>query len=126
MGVKSLKITTWSTKGRSNNFLDLIFSFSIGLNGPFIFLVELSEFNPTINLSPNFAAFINFSSDHVERHGGLGGYFYGKARLFLENLTDMSVINIDTAEGLFLYQRLISSENKIIAITSKLNVKNYL
>ena len=91
-------------------------------------ILELSSYQIELakNLSPNFAAFINFASDHVERHGGLGGYFYGKARLFLENLTDMSVINIDTAEGLFLYQRLISSENKIIAITSKLNVKNYL
>ena len=91
-------------------------------------ILELSSYQIELakNLSPNSAAFINFSSDHVERHGGLGGYFYGKARLFLENLTDMSVINIDTAEGLFLYQRLISSENKIIAITSKLNVKNYL
>ena len=91
-------------------------------------ILELSSYQIELakNLSPNFAAFINFSSDHVERHGGLGGYFYAKARLFLENLTDMSVINIDTAEGLFLYQRLISSENKIIAITSKLNVKNFL
>ena len=91
-------------------------------------ILELSSYQIELakNLSPNFAAFINFSSDHVERHGGLGGYFYAKARLFLENLTDMSVINVDTAEGLFLYQRLISSENKIIAITSRQNAKNYL
>ena len=91
-------------------------------------ILELSSYQIELakNLAPNFAAFINFSSDHVQRHGGLGGYFYGKARLFLENLTEMSVINIDSAEGLFLYQRLSSSDNKIIAITSKIDVKNYL
>ena len=90
-------------------------------------ILELSSYQIELakNLTPNFAAFINFSSDHVQRHGGLGGYFYGKARLFLENLTEMSVINIDSAEGLFLYQRLSSSDNKIIAITSKIDVKNY-
>ncbi|MDC3107747.1 UDP-N-acetylmuramoyl-L-alanine--D-glutamate ligase [Paracoccaceae bacterium] len=90
-------------------------------------ILELSSYQIELakNLSPNFAAFINFSSDHVQRHGGLGGYFYGKARLFLENLTEKSVINIDTAEGLFLYQRLSSSDNKIIAITSNIDVKNY-
>ena len=38
----------------------------------------------------------------------------------------MSVINIDTAEGLFLFQRLNTVENKMIAISSKLNIKNYL
>ena len=91
-------------------------------------ILELSSYQIELakNLAPNFAAFINFSSDHVQRHGGLGGYFYGKARLFLENLTDMSVINIDSAEGLFLYQRLSSEDNKIIAITSKIDVKDYL
>ncbi len=91
-------------------------------------ILELSSYQIELakNLAPNFAAFINFSSDHVQRHGGLGGYFYGKARLFLENLTDMSVINIDSAEGLFLYQRLSSEDNKIIAITSKIDVKEYL
>ena len=90
-------------------------------------ILELSSYQIELAkcLAPNFAAFINFSSDHLQRHGGLGGYFYAKARLFLENLTDMSVINIDTAEGLFLYQRLNSAEDKIIAISSKLDVKNY-
>ena len=31
----------------------------------------------------------------------------------------MSVISIDTAEGLFLYQRVNNAENKIIAISTK-------
>ena len=91
-------------------------------------ILELSSYQIELanNLAPNVAAFINFSSDHVQRHGGLGGYFYGKARLFFENLTEISVINIDTIEGLFLYQRLGSADNKIIAITSKIDVKDYL
>ena len=91
-------------------------------------IIELSSYQIELAkcLAPNLAAFINFSPDHLQRHGGLGGYFYAKARLFLENLTDVSVINIDTAEGLFLFQRLNTVENKMIAISSKLNIKNYL
>ncbi len=91
-------------------------------------ILELSSYQIELAtcLTPNIAAFINFSSDHLQRHAGLGGYFYSKARLFLDNLTDVSVINIDTAEGLFLYQRLNSTENKMIALSSKLDVKDYL
>ena len=91
-------------------------------------ILELSSYQIELAkcLAPNIGAFINFSSDHLHRHGGLGGYFYAKARLFLENLIDMSVISIDTAEGLFLYQRLNNTENKIIAISTKVDLKDYL
>ena len=91
-------------------------------------ILELSSYQIELAkcLAPNIGAFINFSSDHLHRHGGLGGYFYAKARLFLENLIDMSVISIDTAEGLFLYQRLNNTENKIIAISTKVDLKGYL
>ena len=91
-------------------------------------ILELSSYQIELAkcLAPNIGAFINFSSDHLNRHGGLGGYFYAKARLFLENLIDMSVISIDTAEGLFLYQRLNNTENKIIAISTKVDLKGYL
>ena len=91
-------------------------------------ILELSSYQIELAkcLAPNIGAFINFSSDHLNRHGGLGGYFYAKARLFLENLIDMSVISIDTVEGLFLYQRLNNTENKIIAISTKVDLKDYL
>ncbi len=91
-------------------------------------ILELSSYQIELAkcLAPNIGAFINFSSDHLKRHGGLGGYFYAKARLFLENLIDMSVISIDTAEGLFLYRRLNDTENKIIAISTKVELKDYL
>ena len=90
-------------------------------------ILELSSYQIELAkcLAPNIGAFINFSSDHLHRHGGLGGYFYAKARLFLENLIDMSVISIDTAEGLFLYQRLNDTENKIIAVSTKVDLKDY-
>ena len=91
-------------------------------------ILELSSYQIELAkcLAPNIGAFINFSSDHLHRHGGLGGYFYAKGRLFLENLIDMSVISIDTAEGLFLYQRVNNAENKIIAISTKVDLKDYL
>ena len=57
-------------------------------------IIELSSYQIELAkcLVPNIAAFINFSSDHVQRHGGLGGYFYGKAKLFFENSADISII----------------------------------
>ena len=47
-------------------------------------ILELSSYQIELAkcLAPNFAAFINFSSDHLQRHGGLGGYFMLKHDYF--------------------------------------------
>ena len=43
--------------------------------------------------------FLNLSPDHLERHGGIGGYFAAKRRLFELGAPTRSVIGIDEPEG---------------------------
>ena len=67
-------------------------------------VLELSSYQIEIAnfLSPDIAIFLNLSSDHLERHGGIGGYFNAKARLFYCGMPKFSIINIDQPEGSYL------------------------
>ena len=51
---------------------------------------------------PDIAVFTNLSPDHLDRHGGMGGYFAAKRRLFAEGGPDRAVVGVDEAEGLYL------------------------
>ena len=82
-------------------------------------IIELSSYQieRAQSLCPDIVTFLNFSPDHGVRHGGKGGYFYAKARLFTESSAEIAIINIDTDEGLFLFNKLKNSQIKILAIT---------
>ena len=86
-------------------------------------VLELSSYQIEIAnfLSPDIAIFLNLSSDHLERHGGIGGYFNAKARLFYYGLPKFSIINIDQPEGRYLAYNLEKNRNintKVIHISS--------
>lgn len=72
-----------------------------------VYVLELSSYQTelALNLSPDIAVFTNLSPDHLDRHGGMGGYFAAKARLFTGTLP-ASIIGIDEAEGAFLAAHL--------------------
>ena len=67
-------------------------------------VIELSSYQIEIagKLEADIAIFLNFSNDHLTRHGGLGGYFFSKARLFLEGNSKFNIIGIDQKEGRYL------------------------
>jgi len=69
-----------------------------------VIVLELSSYQIELAraLTPDVAVFLNLSDDHLDRHGGLGGYFAAKRRLFAEGGPDHAVIGIDEAEGRFL------------------------
>lgn len=69
-----------------------------------IIVLELSSYQCELarTLSPDIAVFTNFSCDHYERHGGKGGYFGAKARLFTQGAPERAIIGIDENEGKFL------------------------
>ena len=85
-------------------------------------VLELSSYQIEVarSLAPDVAVFTNFGPDHLDRHGGLGGYFAAKQRLFLQGRPRVAVIGIDEVEGKFLENRLVggSSENRIIRVTA--------
>ena len=66
-----------------------------------IVVVELSSYQIDLarTLAPDIAVFLNLSPDHLERHGGIGGYFAAKRRLFELGAPTRSVIGIDEIEG---------------------------
>jgi len=73
-----------------------------------VVVLELSSYQTELAraLTPDVAVFTNLSPDHLDRHGGLGGYFGAKRRLFAEGGPDRAVIGVDEPEGLFLAGQL--------------------
>ncbi|MBV7409353.1 UDP-N-acetylmuramoyl-L-alanine--D-glutamate ligase [Maritimibacter sp. DP1N21-5] len=73
-----------------------------------LIVLELSSYQTDLAraLTPDVAVFTNLSPDHLDRHGGKGGYFAAKRRLFAEGGPDRAVIGVDEPEGLFLAGQL--------------------
>ena len=73
-----------------------------------IVVLELSSYQIELAraLSPDIAIFLNISPDHLDRHGGMGGYFAAKARLFTQGGPDRAIIGVDEPEGRFLAGKL--------------------
>ncbi len=69
-----------------------------------VVVLELSSYQIELAraLQPDIAVFLNLSPDHFDRHGGLGGYFAAKRRLFTQGGPSRSIIGIDENEGRFL------------------------
>ncbi|MEO1198943.1 MAG: UDP-N-acetylmuramoyl-L-alanine--D-glutamate ligase [Pseudomonadota bacterium] len=67
-------------------------------------VLELSSYQIDLArcLTPDIAVFLNLAPDHLDRHGGMGGYFNAKRRLFAVGHPPLSVIGVDEAEGRFL------------------------
>lgn len=69
-----------------------------------VVVLELSSYQTDLAraLTPDVAVFTNLSPDHLDRHGGMGGYFAAKRRLFAEGGPDRAVIGVDEKEGVYL------------------------
>ncbi|WP_193139348.1 MULTISPECIES: UDP-N-acetylmuramoyl-L-alanine--D-glutamate ligase [unclassified Meridianimarinicoccus] len=69
-----------------------------------VVVLELSSYQTDLAraLTPDIAVFTNLSPDHLDRHGGMGGYFAAKRRLFAEGGPDRAVIGVDEDPGQFL------------------------
>lgn len=69
-----------------------------------IVVLELSSYQTELAraLTPDIAVFTNISPDHLGRHGGIGGYFAAKRRLFAEGGPERAIIGVDEDEGRFL------------------------
>jgi UDP-N-acetylmuramoylalanine--D-glutamate ligase len=69
-----------------------------------VVVLELSSYQTELAraLTPDIAVFTNLSPDHLDRHGGMGGYFAAKARLFTQGAPDRAIIGVDEPEGVYL------------------------
>jgi UDP-N-acetylmuramoylalanine--D-glutamate ligase len=87
-----------------------------------VVVLELSSYQTELAraLTPDIAVFTNLSADHLDRHGGMGGYFTAKARLFTQGGPDRAVVGVDEAEGQFLAGQLSQGpeDDRVIRISS--------
>jgi UDP-N-acetylmuramoylalanine--D-glutamate ligase len=85
-------------------------------------VLELSSYQTELAraLTPDVAVFTNLGTDHLDRHGGVGGYFAAKRRLFAEGGPDHCVIGVDEAEGRFLAMQLAEGpeDRRVIRISA--------
>src|SRR6056297_3168357 len=92
-----------------------------------VIVLELSSYQLELAraLTPDVAVFTNLSPDHLDRHGGKGGYFAAKRRLFAEGGPDRAVIGVDEPEGLFLAGQMAEApaDDRVIriSVTTKLD-----
>jgi UDP-N-acetylmuramoylalanine--D-glutamate ligase len=86
-----------------------------------VVVLELSSYQTDLAraLTPDVAVFTNFSPDHLDRHGGIGGYFAAKRRLFAEGGPDRAVIGVDEAEGRYLAGQLAegAGDDRVIRVS---------
>ncbi len=87
-----------------------------------VVVLELSSYQTDLAraLTPDVAVFTNLSPDHLDRHGGMGGYFAAKRRLFAEGGPDRAVIGVDETEGRFLANQMAegAGDDRVIRISS--------
>jgi len=88
-----------------------------------IVVLELSSYQCELAraLAPDMAVFMNLSPDHLDRHGGIGGYFAAKRRLFAEGGPDKAIIGVDESEGRYLANQVRQDSetgDPVIAISS--------
>ena len=87
-----------------------------------VVVLELSSYQTDLAraLTPDVAVFTNLSPDHLDRHGGIGGYFAAKRRLFAEGGPDRAVIGVDEVEGRYLANQLSEGigDDRVIRVSS--------
>jgi UDP-N-acetylmuramoylalanine--D-glutamate ligase len=94
-----------------------------------VVVLELSSYQTELAraLTPDVAVFTNLSPDHLDRHGGMGGYFAAKARLFTQGGPDRAVIGVDEVEGQFLAGALAqgAQDDRVIRVSSGTKLEGF-
>ncbi|MGE4611379.1 MAG: UDP-N-acetylmuramoyl-L-alanine--D-glutamate ligase [Paracoccaceae bacterium] len=93
-----------------------------------VVVLELSSYQIELAraLQPDIAVFLNLSPDHLERHGGIGGYFGAKKRLFTQGGPERSVIGVDQPEGQYLANLMregAGAADPVIAVSTQRKLK---
>jgi UDP-N-acetylmuramoylalanine--D-glutamate ligase len=86
-----------------------------------VVVLELSSYQTDLAraLTPDVAVFTNLSPDHLDRHGGVGGYFAAKRRLFAEGGPDRAVIGVDEFAGVYLANQMAEGpgDDRVIRVS---------
>ena len=87
-----------------------------------VIVLELSSYQIDLAraLTPDIAVFTNLTPDHLDRHGGMGGYFAAKRRLFAEGGPDRAIIGVDEDEGRYIANQLAqgAADQRVIRVAT--------
>lgn len=87
------------------------------------YVIELSSYQleRTYSLKPDAAIFLNFTPDHLDRHGDMKGYEAAKLRIFNnQTKSDAAIIGVDGPEGKATCTRLIGTNNhRVLPISGR-------
>ena len=89
-------------------------------------VLELSSYQTDVArlLRPDVAVLLNVTPDHLERHGGMGGYFAAKRRLMDAVLPEAMIVGVDEPEGRFLASQRDSHPSEESRV-SRISVKGF-
>lgn len=79
-------------------------------------VLELSSYQLDLvsRLELEVGVFLNFADDHLDRHGGRGGYFAAKARI--AEAAAAVAVGLDSSEGLRLHSRMLTLGRKVAGV----------
>ncbi|MEM7296211.1 MAG: UDP-N-acetylmuramoyl-L-alanine--D-glutamate ligase [Pseudomonadota bacterium] len=87
-----------------------------------VIVLELSSYQTELAraLTPDIAVFTTLSPDHLDRHGGFGGFFAAKRWLFSEGGPDRAIVGVDEREGQVLAGQLteLREDDRVIRVSS--------
>jgi UDP-N-acetylmuramoylalanine--D-glutamate ligase len=83
--------------------------------GLYVFELSSYQLDLCVTYAPTVAVLINLSPDHLDRHGGMGGYIAAKKRIFRRQ--GVAVIGVDDAESLGVYKEVSRSQRTAIAVS---------
>lgn len=97
------------------------------LNSDGCYVLELSSYQLDLLHTAHFniALLMNFTPDHIDRHGSMGGYVAAKSHIFdRQNRYDYAIISLDDDYSRSVYAELKqTSKAQIIAISCENNLK---
>lgn len=81
------------------------------------YVLELSSYQIDLcpTFSPTIALLINISPDHLDRHGGMGGYVAVKKKIFRKN--DTAVIGVDDAWTTAIFRDIAAQNGATIPVS---------
>jgi len=93
------------------------------VSGDEIVVLELSSYQCELAscLDPDLGIFLNFSPDHLERHGGIEGYLAAKQRMLAGSRLNSAIIGMDEAEGRMIADATVAriGREQVIGISSR-------
>jgi len=91
------------------------------MHGGAVYVLEMSSYqlDLTSSLEPDVAILLNVSPDHLDRHGGMGGYVAARRRILLtQGKGDTAVIGVDDPWGQQICTEITAANRRTIVPVS--------